>query len=220
MAASQSVENQPRSYKVFEKKHYIECTTQSIGSAVRRAPDTDHAPHTIRRERRWEKGDDFRLVKVLEGCLHGKARAEASEKSTAMTYGGGSGMSYVKPMPWMLMAVVAVLLLGASPHQADAQVACCRITSGGAPIGGGESFRCNLNPAQTRKLNTGHYEVDFLISNVRQFAKLATIDSQGAAVSFGEISVADRIGDTSSVDVHTRALNNVPADRGFNLCLF
>ena len=129
-------------------------------------------------------------------------------------------MSYVKPMPWMLMAVVAVLLLGASPHQADAQVACCRITQGGTAIGGAESFRCNLTPTQTRRLGPGHYEVDFLIPDVRPFVKLATIDSQGAAVTHGAITVADRVGDTSSVDVHTRDLNNVPVDRGFNICLF
>jgi hypothetical protein len=125
-------------------------------------------------------------------------------------------------MPWVVMAVVAVLLLGASPHQADAQVACCRITAGGSAIGGGESFRCNLNPLQTKKLpgQPGAYEVDFLIPNVRQFAKLATIDSQGAAVTHGAITVSDRPGDVSSVEVHTRDLNNVPADRGFNICLF
>src|SRR5262245_38902595 len=28
MAASQPIENQQRSYKVFEKKHYMECTTK------------------------------------------------------------------------------------------------------------------------------------------------------------------------------------------------
>jgi hypothetical protein len=50
--------------------------------------------------------------------------------------------------------------------------------------------------------------------------KLATIDSQTSTVMHGAITVADRPGDLSSVDVYTKDLNNVPADRGFNLCLF
>ena len=130
-------------------------------------------------------------------------------------------MPYVKPMPWALMAVFAVILLGAPPHKADAQIACCRITAGGSSTG--EGFRCNHNPSQTRRIPgtvAGTYEVDFFIPNATPFVKLATIDSQGAAVIHGAISVSDRPGDTSSVEVHTRDLNNVPADRGFNICLF
>jgi hypothetical protein len=31
MAAPQPIENQQRSYEVVEKKHYMECTTETLG---------------------------------------------------------------------------------------------------------------------------------------------------------------------------------------------
>jgi hypothetical protein len=76
-------------------------------------------------------------------------------------------MSYgVKPMPWVMMAVFAGLLLGAPLHQAAARVASCRITTAGSSTG--EGFRCSHHPSQTRKVTgqpAGMYEVDFLILN-------------------------------------------------------
>jgi hypothetical protein len=125
-------------------------------------------------------------------------------------------MKYVKP----LMFVVAVALLGGLAEQAQATVACCRLLASGA-INGNGSFRCNFSTLETRRLGVGLYEVDFTpVSNdVRFYAKSATLDSQGSSFPSGQISLANRTGDVSSVFVATFASTGALADRGFDLCL-
>ena len=105
---------------------------------------------------------------------------------------------------------------------AVAEVACCRILSNGVLSEWESSRRCNGNGAETRRVGTGNYEVDFNwpLTDVRAFTKLATLDTQTTGSTAWMIGVADRSGDVSSVFVAIRNNNNVAVDAGFNLCLF
>ena len=120
----------------------------------------------------------------------------------------------------LLMFVAAVMLLGVQVQQAQATVACCRLFPNGV-INGNGTFRCNFNAGETRRLGVGIYEVDFTpaSNDVRWYAKSATLDSQGFSSPSGEISLADRAGDVSSVFVETFNSAGALADRGFDLCL-
>jgi hypothetical protein len=114
------------------------------------------------------------------------------------------------------------VLLGGQPEQAAAQQACCRITPGGTAIAA-ESFKCNTNSAETRRLAPGQYEVDFtpLNTDVRRFVRLCTIDSQTNANSEAlGITCVDRFGDNSSIFVRIQDQNGNVTNEGFNACLF
>ena len=130
-------------------------------------------------------------------------------------------MQHMKPLAFVVVAVITVLLLGWQPQPADAQIACCRIQSTGVPIGA-ESWRCNLSNLETRRIALGQYEVDYtpVSTDVRQFVRLATLDTQAFGSINAEIGVADRAGDNSSVFVSIRNNAGAFVDGGFNLCLF
>ena len=124
-----------------------------------------------------------------------------------------------------LLVVLGAFVLALVPfaffaEQAEATSACCRIRSNGTVNVAG-SFRCNLAVAETRRLGVGIYEVDFtpLSSDVRGTAKSATPDTQTTGSLTGEIGVADRAGDTSSVFVQIRSNTGAALDAGFDLCV-
>ena len=130
-------------------------------------------------------------------------------------------MRYAKKLTVVAVSVFALLPLSMQSRDAQAQTACCRIQSNGVPIGA-ESFRCNLNAGETRRLAAGQYEVDFtpVGADVTRFTRLATLDTQVGGSFTGTIGVSDRAGDPSSVFVLIQNNAGAGTDAGFNLCLF
>ena len=124
-----------------------------------------------------------------------------------------------------LLVVLGAFVLALVPfaflaEQAEATSACCRIRANGT-INGAGSFRCNFAVAETRRLGVGIYEVDFtpLSSDVRGAARSATLDTQTTGSAAGEIGVADRAGDFSSVFVQILSNTGAGLDAGFDLCI-
>jgi len=111
-------------------------------------------------------------------------------------------------------------LLGLLPKPAQATTACCQINANGTPRGAG-SFRCNLNGGETRRVAVGQYEVDFtpVSTDIRNYARSAVLDTQTTGFTTGEITVADRAGDTSSIFVATFTSGGGFADRPFDICI-
>ena len=111
-------------------------------------------------------------------------------------------------------------LLGLLPKPAQATTACCQINANGTPRGAG-SFRCNLSGAQTRRVALGAYEVDFtaVSTDIRNYARSATLDTQTTGSLTGQIGLADRAGDTSSVFVFTTNSAGGAQDLPFDLCI-
>ncbi len=68
-----------------------------------------------------------------------------------------------------------------------------------------ECWRCNPDPAETRRFDPGAYEVDFtpLPSDISGRSRSAFIDGHFIGSRSGQIGLADRSGDLSSVFVHT-----------------
>ncbi len=82
-------------------------------------------------------------------------------------------------------------------------------------------FRCNQSTAETRKLSTGSYEVDFTIATDITSRPLgAIVDHHGYSVSFGTAQVGYRSGDTSSVWVITRYPDDAYYDRPFTVVVY
>lgn len=83
-------------------------------------------------------------------------------------------------------------------------------------------FRCNTAAAQTRRLSAGTYEVDFtpLGTNIRSRPRSATLDTHSFAIFKGQINLADRAGDASSVFVRTTLSGGGNADRAFTLLIY
>jgi len=129
-------------------------------------------------------------------------------------------MRPVNAMVVLVALLVSLMPFGVLTEQAEAAAACCRIFSNGSVNGNG-SFRCNFSSAETRRISLGTYEVDFtpLSTDVRVYAKSATLDTQGTGGATGEIGVADRSGDFSSVFVQIRNFNGTLVDAGFDVCL-
>jgi hypothetical protein len=124
-----------------------------------------------------------------------------------------------------LLVILAVFVLTLVPfaflaEQAEATTACCRLRADGT-INTAGSFRCNQNVAETRRLSLGNYEVDFspISADIRGIARSATLDTQAAGILTGEIGVADRAGDTSSVFVEIRDAGGALLDAGFDVCI-
>jgi hypothetical protein len=125
----------------------------------------------------------------------------------------------------MTIAVMFLFIfaMGASiAGEVNATSACAAINPDGTvKAGRNESFRVNRAAAETRRLSLGNYEVDFtpLGTNITGFARSAVLDTQAVGSTKGEITVADRFGDASSVFVVTTDSAGNNADRGFDLCL-
>jgi hypothetical protein len=117
--------------------------------------------------------------------------------------------------------VVGLVPIVVTPPQAEAAVACCQINSNGTPRPAG-SFRCNLSAFETRRVAVGAYEVDFsaVSSDIRNFPRSAVLDTQTIGQTVGEITVADRVGDFSSVFVATYNSAGTPQDRSFDICIY
>ena len=111
-------------------------------------------------------------------------------------------------------------LLGLLPKPAQATTACCQINANGTPRPAG-SFRCTLSSAQTQRVGVGQYEVDFtpVSTDIRNYARSAVLDTQSTGFTVGEITVADRAGDPSSVFVATFTSGGAFADRAFDICI-
>jgi hypothetical protein len=72
-------------------------------------------------------------------------------------------------------------------------------------------WRCNTDPNETRRFNTGSYEVDFtpLSTDIRGRPRSATIDGASAGgESVAAAFLRDRSGDSSTVQVTTFSLVN------------
>ena len=124
-----------------------------------------------------------------------------------------------------LLVILAVFVLTLVPfafwaEQAEATTACCRLRSDGT-INTAGSYRCNQNVAETRRISTGNYEVDFspISADIRGIPRSATLNTQGAGIQTGEIGVADRAGDNSSVFVEIRDNAGALLDAGFDVCI-
>ena len=84
-------------------------------------------------------------------------------------------------------------------------------------------FNCNTSTSQTQRLGTGEYEVDFtpLSSDIRGRPRLATRDDlRAASAPTGQIGLADRFGDNSSVFVRTTDNSGTNTDQDFVLIIF
>lgn len=83
-------------------------------------------------------------------------------------------------------------------------------------------YRCSTNAANTQKVGTGSYEVDFTFSSdITSRPVLAVIDSHTTgSLSFGTAQVGFRSGDPSSVWVITRYPDDVYLDRPFTVVVY
>lgn len=123
---------------------------------------------------------------------------------------------------WLVILGVFVLTLvpfAFLAEQAEATLACCRLRADGTIAPG--SFKCNKKTAETRRLATGQYEADFsaVSADIRKLAKSATLNTQTTGALAGEIGVADRSGDTSSVFIFILNNAGTAIDAGFDVCL-
>lgn len=91
-----------------------------------------------------------------------------------------------------------------------------KISSDGSVVA---CWRCNADPAQTKKLATGQYSVSFspLGANIESRPRMATIDSHGNTLVFGSATVANG---GSGVVVATRSSSNTLEDRPFTVFIF
>lgn len=84
-------------------------------------------------------------------------------------------------------------------------------------------YRCNLLPAETRRLDTGTYEVSFspLGVDIRERPRLAIVDKHDGGLHFPAITIlGTNNGDTTSVWVETWNLDGNHSDRPFTLFIF
>jgi hypothetical protein len=139
---------------------------------------------------------------------------------------GDKIMKYIKMTSFAMASMFFFVLLGLLPKPAHATLACCQINANGTPRSAG-SFRCNLSSAETRKFGVGLYEVDFtpVSTDIRNYPRSAVLDNQ---VNFpilipppvaGQIGLADRAGDFSSIVVRTTNSFGVNVDAGFDICI-
>jgi hypothetical protein len=84
-------------------------------------------------------------------------------------------------------------------------------------------WRCNTDPAETRRDAAGQYEVDFtpLATDITGRPRSATVDNIGAGfVPARTITLADRFEDPSSVFVATADLSDAFTDTPFVLIIY
>jgi hypothetical protein len=83
-------------------------------------------------------------------------------------------------------------------------------------------YNCNPDTNETRKISTGAYEVDFtpLGDDVTGRPRSATLDNLSGSAPQGEIGVADRSGDSSSVFVATRDDGGTFTDKSFVVVIY
>jgi hypothetical protein len=135
---------------------------------------------------------------------------------------GGSAMRYAKLLVLVGAAVLGLLAL--LPEQpAEAQVACCRILSTGAPVAPtpGNTGVCSQSVLLTKRVAVGTYQVDFtaLAPNIIQHLKFVSIDRFGGGTSTGQITALDRPGVPSAVEVRTTNSAGIFQDNGFSVCV-
>jgi len=84
-----------------------------------------------------------------------------------------------------------------------------------------QCWRCNTSTANTRRLSTGVYEVDFTVStDISARPRGAVIDTNTTSSQPGLISLSDRFGDASSVYVVTRTTSGLLADVSFTVVIY
>ena len=85
-----------------------------------------------------------------------------------------------------------------------------------------ECLRCNPDPAETRRFDPGAYEVNFtpLSSDITCRPRSAVIGDHFIGSRSGQIGLADRSGDLSSVFVHTSDAFGDEANITFMLIIY
>ena len=83
-------------------------------------------------------------------------------------------------------------------------------------------YRCNVSAAATQRLFTGQYEVSFspLGTDIRSRPRLATLGTLGAIILDGEISMANRSADNTSVFVATLDSAGTYSNKSFTIVIF
>lgn len=82
-------------------------------------------------------------------------------------------------------------------------------------------WRCNTSTAETRKLSTGTYEVDFTFNTtIATRPRTALLDTHTTGSAIGMIGLADRAGDATSVYVRTYSAAGAAADQPFTIVIY
>ncbi|MFV2073884.1 MAG: hypothetical protein ACC742_14700 [Thermoanaerobaculales bacterium] len=82
-------------------------------------------------------------------------------------------------------------------------------------------WNCSTNAANTQKLFTGQYEVDFTFaSDITARPRAGILDTHGTLITAGEIYLANRLGDNSSVWVGTLDSAGTSSDRAFTIMIY
>lgn len=84
-----------------------------------------------------------------------------------------------------------------------------------------QCWRCNTNAAETRKISTGNYEVDFVFAtSIATRPRTALLDTHVTGSVIGMIGLADRAGDATSVFVQTYNSSGVLSDQPFTVVIY
>jgi len=83
-------------------------------------------------------------------------------------------------------------------------------------------WRCNTDPAATRRIGDGSYHVDFtpLATDITGRPRSATISGADSTTLDGVVRVKDPFGDASAVLVNTNDMAGASEDRTFTLIIY
>ena len=92
-----------------------------------------------------------------------------------------------------------------------------RVASDGSVV---SCYQCD--PAQSGRTAKGSYEVDFspASADITGWPRLGTLDSLGFATTDGQVTLADKAGETSKVVVETADFEGSSKDRSFTVMLY
>jgi hypothetical protein len=144
---------------------------------------------------------------LRQAGLHGRLQIRDADNANALDLNGAS-------------ATVTNLFSNLENESNGLVKAWAVINPNGAVIA---CWRCNLSAAQTQRLGTGNYEVDFtpLATDIRGRPRLTAPDGSDSFGSFVVIRSADRFGDESSVQVLTNQANTGAfVDSAFTLVIY
>jgi hypothetical protein len=80
-------------------------------------------------------------------------------------------------------------------------------------------LNCNTDLAHTDRIGTGQYEVDFDFG-IQNSPRTATLDTQGTGSVTGQIGLADRSGDSTSVYIRTTDSAGAYDDQPFTIVIY
>ena len=83
-------------------------------------------------------------------------------------------------------------------------------------------YRCNVASSETQSTGVGSYEVDFtpLATDITSRPRSAILDRHSTGITEGQVSLADRAGDLSSVFVRTTSSDGTNLDIAFTLIIY